>query len=135
MAALRVQVGRTEDAAALLLRRLPAIQASLLRGRYLHRLGTAYVKQGRVDEAVFHLQTASELYKQHASADEQCRFRVDLVNVLIEKGDYSWFGPVVRSDKGEVNLPYPSETEWQEATKQFFAHKDERPAGEDEPER
>jgi tetratricopeptide (TPR) repeat protein len=89
VAALRVQVGRTEDAAALLLRRLPAIQASLLRGRYLHRLGTAYVKQGRVDEAVFHLQTASELYTQHAGADEQCRFRVDLVNLLIEKGDYT----------------------------------------------
>jgi tetratricopeptide (TPR) repeat protein len=88
VAELRAQVGQTDAAAQLLLQRLVAVRRPLLRARYLHRLGDTYGRQGRNAEALFHLQSAAELFQKHAAADEQRRFAADLVRILIANGDY-----------------------------------------------
>ncbi|MFQ5600960.1 MAG: tetratricopeptide repeat protein, partial [Candidatus Krumholzibacteriia bacterium] len=89
VARLRIQVGRAEEAARLLLQRLVAVRRPLPRARYLQRLGEAYSKQGRNDEALFHLQAATDLFQKHADADEKCQFVADLARVLLAKGDYA----------------------------------------------
>lgn len=87
VAELMLQVGQSERAAGLLLQRLVAVRRPLLRARYLHRLGDAYGRQGRNNEALFHMQAASELLRTHAGADEQRRFAADLARILLAKGD------------------------------------------------
>jgi tetratricopeptide (TPR) repeat protein len=87
VAELRTQVGQFDEAAALLLQRLVAVRRPLARARYLHRLGDTYGKQGRNAEALPHMQAAAELFRDHAEAVEQRRFAVDLVRVLLAKGE------------------------------------------------
>jgi tetratricopeptide (TPR) repeat protein len=89
VAGLRLQTGAADSASSLLLQRLVALRKPLLRGRYLHLLGEAYGRQGRNDEALFHLQAAAELLRKHADAEEQHRFAADLVRMLLLKGDHA----------------------------------------------
>jgi tetratricopeptide (TPR) repeat protein len=85
VAALRIQVGQAEDAAALLLQRLAVVRKPLLRARYLQLIGRAYQSLGRSEEALFHLRTAQELFRQHADVDEKRAFTEELVRLLIQK--------------------------------------------------
>lgn len=87
VAELRALSGRIDGACALLLERLVTVRRPLLRARYLHRLGDAYHRQGRNAEALLHLQSATELFHKHADPEECRRFTVDLIRVLITKGD------------------------------------------------
>jgi tetratricopeptide (TPR) repeat protein len=89
VARLQIQVGRAAEAARLLLQRMVAVRGPLRRARSLRLLGDAYSRQGRNDEAIFHLQAATELFRKHADAEEQSRFVADLVRVLLERGDYA----------------------------------------------
>lgn len=87
VAVLRLQVGRAEDAASLLLQRLVTLRPPLLRARYLHRLGECSSRQGRNDEALLHMQAAAELMHEHAQPEERLHFTADLCRVLLARGD------------------------------------------------
>jgi tetratricopeptide (TPR) repeat protein len=87
VARLGVQVGHAGDASRLLLQRLVAVRKPLVRPRYLQLLGDAYSREGRTDEALFHLQAAADLFRRYSEPDEQNRFSADLGRVLIAKSD------------------------------------------------
>ena len=87
VAGLRIELGETDAASSLLLRRLPRMESSLLRARALHLLGRAAATQGRNDEALFHLQAAAQLFGSHGSADEQRTIAADVVHTLLARGD------------------------------------------------
>jgi tetratricopeptide (TPR) repeat protein len=89
VALLQVRLGAAEEAAALLLRRLPAVRDRLLQGRYLRQLGLAYGSRGRNEEALARLRQANALLSQHAGNDEYHALAADLVHILLTKGETS----------------------------------------------
>jgi tetratricopeptide (TPR) repeat protein len=103
VAEVRIQVGLAEPAATMLLQRLVGASQPLARARLLHRLGGAYGRMGRNDEALVHLQAASELMAQHAGAEENQRFTADLVRVQLARGDYA--GAVTQCTNALAGMP------------------------------